>query len=240
MLTKMMMLVIFLWSFACVETVCLNATLCISNENEVECQATTIIDRLSNFPEYAKSCKNVDVQLTSGTHILKTALEFSSTVQDIAIHGSRNGKPSIIDCLNKTGIQFSEKKYKKNVHLNDLIFKDCSREGKASLHFVYATYSLENVKVENSKERSVYAYHCNAHRITNCTFRNSSKGHIQIRFHKTCKKLKIKNIIRIIGSHFFGGMYGIEIKTSSDCHYDLNVTSCDFNNITLELSRKTR
>ena len=223
-----LLLLLLLWKVTHGES-CLNASLCVSNGRNEECHFTRIVHQLSHFPESAKGCQTVNVQLTSGTHILNATLEFNKNVQNIKIHGAHNGRPSVIACLWRTGIRFSEKKYDKKVHIIDIVFKDCSREEKATLYFAYASYALENVVVENSEEHGLHSHHCNHQQIQNCTFRNNSKGHIYVKFGKSCKKLKSENLLTIRDNDFFEGNYGMKVTSQTDCHYKLSIAGCNFN-----------
>ena len=174
------------WLFAGAEALCSNATVCVANGNEREAECPNshpIIHMISDLTASQKSCRVVQIHLTRGIHILDRDLHFSDSVRMTTIHGAPHANPSIIECLNYTGIRFSENNVNM-VHITNVVFVRCQKEillgeppiryvFEAALYFRHALYTLNGVTVREINGYGLHAEDCREQIISNCTFINN-------------------------------------------------------------------
>ena len=163
-----------LWSATCGETAC-SKLICIANENEAECDIIRfVLHRLELVPEHIKPCGvAVDIQLTSGIHVLSKDLEFNKS---IILHGTLNRKKSFIICSGEFEVNFRGQP----VYLKDVTFKNCSTASSATLNFVYGAYTLENVVIEDSKGLGLSTSNCVIENIISSTIRRCNSWAIKL------------------------------------------------------------
>ena len=224
-LKKMLFL---LWFAACATALCSNVTICITNEEESQCQQNhQIFHTLSDLTIHQTSCETVHIYLTSGTHILSRNLDFnnSAAVQETVICGASQGPPSIIECQGETGIGFSENTSVK-VELVELLHCNQARNMRptlqAALFFKNAQYTLSGVTVKNTEGWGVYAEDCWEQIIFNCTFTNN-KGNIKIRGTAPVVLIEINNT-KIHDGKRFGG---IHIHLNNIVNFNFKIINSD-------------
>lgn len=180
---------------ACSQAACSNATICVASgsDSAAECQLHDVSHtfyRLYDLPLELRSCEIVHIYMTSGTHYLNENLDFTDSVQETEIHSASHGQPTIVECVNETGIKFKEHEFQRHrVFLSNIVFTQCNRmrdvhfalaNQPVALFFKNALYSLQNVAVKNTEGYGLYVAECIEQAIMNSTFSNNTKGHVKI------------------------------------------------------------
>jgi hypothetical protein len=185
-------LLVLLWLSACAEGLYPNATICVANGSgrEAECpNFYPVFQRLSDLTANETSCNTVHIYLTSGTHILDKNFDLRDSVEETEILGAPHGQPSTIECLNNTGIRFSEKNHNRAL-ISNVVFLHCrttrtstisyrdyrSELIHVALYFKRALYTLNSVTVKGTEGHGLYAFQCREQIIYNCTITNNIRN----------------------------------------------------------------
>lgn len=163
-----------------------NTTICVARGNdrgENECHQYPVIFELSNLSTMNEmNCTNVQIYLTREImHTLDGDLVFEDSVKYTGIHGSSNGQPTIIQCLNHSGIRFGENS-KNEVCLSNIVFISCQHHVpllkiSTALYFNRTSYSLQNITVKNTNGSGVAVRNSKKQFISNC---NNTDVHVRI------------------------------------------------------------
>ena len=216
------MLLLYSWVVDCRQTTCTEKICIVNGRNkELECQqnnAVTIIPSLSNI---TVNCSTVHMYFTSGIHILNGLINFTDSVEETLINGAQEGQDSVIMCTNYSGISFSRNRTAnaKRVFISNLAFTHCERNfssgwetAQATLHFMYASYSLVNVTVINSAGYGLYVEQSQTQKVIQCTFNNNTQGHIEI----SIRKIYTKVFLMLEGSKFLGSKGDFAVRAKID------------------------
>jgi hypothetical protein len=132
---------LLLWVSACAGALCSNATICVANGSgkKAECpNFYPVFQRLSDLTANETSCNTVHIYLTSGTHILDKNFDLRDSVEETEILGAPHGQPSTIECLNNTGIRFSEKNRNRAL-ISNVVFLHCRTVRNSILYHIGTT-----------------------------------------------------------------------------------------------------
>ena len=197
-----------------------------------------VIPKLSDLTANERSCANIQIYLTSGVHILEDNLVFSNSLDSITIQGVSNGQLATIQCLNNSGVNFGERKTPKRTLLANIVLTYCQvriPQGNSSfptaLFFISSSYiMLNNVVVENTNGNSIAIRNSAKLSISNCTFANSSREHIQIVSNKGFNvNVNINRTEFYDGKrkHVSGGLY---IVLENEVSSTIRISHCNFHN----------
>lgn len=216
-----------LWCTACAQAAC---SICVvsGSESIAECQQSHIIHRLSDL--VLNECLTVHIYLTSGTHILTENITFSDSVEETAIHGARHGKPSIIECWNKTGIRFSKNETMNRVLVSNIVLTHCysritdgEKKNQAALYLKNALVTLHSMVIQNTEGYGLYVRESSVE-ISNCTFYNNTYGHIRVLLESGKAFVTVNNTKLLEGA----SNGGILLFMSERVNCTFTILNCEF------------